>query len=143
MKKETLKLSQFNKDEIINLFSIVSTESDLQVCYILNGIFQIGLSLADDVIVSDKTNKMAFKKYFYEDEEGNEKYILLINRNNNSYLFPELKKVDYLFIFIAETVPLSFEKAIIQLKKNAGISAVLKIDPGSLKSFHSNQFLLY
>jgi hypothetical protein len=142
VKRETLKLSNVNGDEIINLYSLVTAESDLQVCNILNKTFEISLSLADDIIISNQTDKPNFKKYYFEEDECNEKYMLLVNRNANFFLVPELKKIDYFFVFISESKSTGFDKAIPQLKKNPLISAVLKIDHNTLRSFQRIRHLL-
>jgi hypothetical protein len=140
VKKETLKLSRLDKDENVLLYTIVSAESDLQVCRILNTAFGIGLSLTDDLIIGNKSAVVGFKKYFFESEEGIEKYLFFVNRNQNSYLMPELKKIDYIFIIVTESLPSDFSVPVQQLKNHAGISAVFNIVPSSLKNFHRIQF---
>jgi hypothetical protein len=140
VKKETLKLSRLDKDENVLLYTIVSAESDLQVCRILNNVFGIGLSLADDIIINNKAARVGFRKYFYENEEGIEKCLFFVNRNQNNYLMPELKKIDYIFIIVTESSPSDFALQVQQLKTHTGISAVFYMDPSLLKSFHRIQF---
>jgi hypothetical protein len=140
VKKETLKIERLDKDENVLLFSIVSAESELQVCRLINSVFGISLSLTDDIIVPNKTNSTGFKKYYFENEEGTEKFLLIINRIHNNHLLPELKKIDYIFLIVSESSLGDFTSKIQQLKTSAGISAVFYNDPSTIKSFNRIQF---
>lgn len=140
MKKETLKLSQLDKDDNVLLYSIVSADSELQVCSVLNTVFEIRLSLADDIVISDKISSKVFRKYYFENEETSEKFILIGNRNQTNYLLPELKKIDYIFLIISDASSSDFFEAILELKAYPEISAVFNVDPASIKSFNRIQF---
>jgi hypothetical protein len=140
VKKETLKIERLDKDENVLLFSIVSAESELQVCRLINSVFGISLSLTDDIIVPNKAYPTGFKKYYFENEEGTEKFLLIINRILNNYLLPELKKIDYIFLIVSESSLGDFTNKIQQLKTFAGISAVFYNDPSIIKSFSRIQF---
>jgi hypothetical protein len=140
VKKETLRLSRLDKDETVLLYSIVSAETELQVCRIINNVFGISLSMTDDLITPSKASIPGFKKYYFENEEGSAKYLLIVNRIQNNYLLPELKKIDYIFIIISDSSPSDFADEIQQLKASTGISAVFSQDPASIKSFNRIQF---
>lgn len=139
VKKETLKIPENNHAGNVILFTIASSESDIRLCIIINKVFQINLSLADDLDVKGN-NEVLFKKYFYEDDIEDEKFILLPNLHPSGiYLFPELKNIDYIFIISSESKRNKFEAQIKNLKGTPGISAVFKLDPSSLKSFKKIQ----
>ena len=135
-KKETLKVSNFDDNENILLFTIVSSESDIHLCLLINKIFKISLSLSDDIIVPSKNESFGFRKYECEDPEEGEKFILLVNKNNSGkYLFPEFKKIDYIFIVISEMPNISYDKRLLHFKEDKAVSAFFKIDHLKVKSF--------
>jgi hypothetical protein len=140
VKKETLKLSALDKNDNVLLYSIVSADSELQVCRVVNTVFEIRLSLADDIVISGKASKLSFRKYYFENEDASEKFMLICNRNQNNYLIPELKKIDYLFLIISETSAPGFHESINQLKTYPEISAVFNLDAASIKSFQKIQY---
>ncbi|MFN2127485.1 MAG: hypothetical protein ACK2TU_06460, partial [Anaerolineales bacterium] len=61
MKREKLKLSPEDADENTLMFSMVSSESDLQICMILNRVLNISLAMAGDVIVKRKSGQIHFR----------------------------------------------------------------------------------
>ena len=140
MKKKQFKVPKLDLKDKVSLYSISSSESDIRICYIINQVVGINLSLTEDIIVRVKSSQQAFKNYYYESEHGTEKYYLIINRNNYNYLIPELKKVDYLFLCVSETIITNLELFIKQIKAYPEISAVLKIDPAEIKSFNRIKF---
>jgi hypothetical protein len=135
-KKETLKIVENEILENIALYTIASSETDIRLCMLINKVFQINLSLADDMVVKDSNLTLSFKKYSYEEEVEGEKYILLTNQHpSGKYLFPEYKKIDFIFIISSETNRMKYDAQIKNLKENQGISAVFKLDPSSVKSY--------
>jgi hypothetical protein len=140
VKKETLRLSRIDQDDNVLLYGIVSSDSELQVCRAINTVFGISLSLTDDIVISGKTSPVIYRKYYFENEENSEKFILIGNRNQTNYLLPELKKIDYIFLIISESSASDFLNSFQLLKANPGISAVFILDPASVKSFHRIQF---
>jgi hypothetical protein len=135
VKKETLNLSALDKNDNVLLYSIVSADSELQVCRVVNTVFEIGLSLADDIVIPGKSSSLFFRKYYFENEDASEKFSLFKNRNQNNYLLPELKKIDYVFLIISESPASHFHEAIKQLLTYPEISAVFNLDVASIKSF--------
>jgi len=135
-----LKLSPEDADENTLMFSMVSSESDLQICMILNRVLNISLAMAGDVIVKRKSGQIHFRKYIFENEDMVEKYILFSNYSGGEYLFPELKKNDFLLYINTEAVMTVIEERITQLKILPEISGVFKIDPSRIKSFHKIMF---
>ena len=140
MKKTTLKLSESARSGNTLLFAIASTESDLNICRLLNQVLSINLSLAENLELIIKKNPVSFRRYSFEEDEGIEKYSLILNSNGMNYLFPEIRNIDYLLLVQSEGYLTSIENLIDQLKSAPGITAVYKLDSSSLKSFNK---LLY
>ncbi len=122
------------------LYSIASSESDIRICYLLNQILGINLSLAEDLIIHNKNSQQNFRNYYYERNHGSEKYYLILNRTHGIYLLPELKKIDYIFLTLADTAIGNMEVWIQEIKKRSEISAIIPIDPGKIKSFNKIKF---
>ena len=137
IKKETLRVADFDNDENIMLFSIASSESDIHLCLLINKIFKISLSLSDDLIVVSKKESTGFRKYEFENAETGEKYILLLNRNSaGKFLMSEFKKIDFIFLIISEMPGSIYDKPIQRLKNENTISAIFKINPDTIRSFN-------
>lgn len=136
MKKTKLKISPSENDENKLLFSIITSESDLQLCMMINQLLGISLALAEDVVVKRKSRILIFRKYVYENEDLLEKYILFSNYSDGEYLFPELKKNDYLLLIITESVTFLIENRIKQLKDLPPISGIFRIEASNIKSLN-------
>ncbi len=140
MKKQQLKVDDNNKQDNVHLYSIASSESDIRICYILNQILGIDLSLAEDIVIQNKNLVLNFRNYSFESDHGTEKYYLIINRSDGNFLFPELKKIDYIFVTFSETLISGMESSIQKIKSQAGISAIIPIESSKIKSFNKIKF---
>lgn len=134
MKKATLKLSSAEMEEDRMLFSIVSSETDLQICMLINSCLDIKLALGEDISVKRKSRIIPFRKYIFENDELIEKYVLISNFVEGEYLFPELKKIDFLLLITTESVMANIENRVYQLKTLPEISGIFKIKPESIRS---------
>jgi hypothetical protein len=133
-KKETLRLANDDQGKVL-LYNIACSESDIRMCMHINKVFQIQMSLSEDLIVKISNESVGFRKYQYIDETEDEKYTLIINQHAGKYLFPEYKKIDFILIINSEMNSQSYEDKIKRLKEQEGISAIFKTDPASVKSF--------
>jgi hypothetical protein len=140
VKKQKLKVDYSDIQENIKLYSIASTESDIRICYILNQILGINLSLAEDMMIQNKNTVLSFRNYYYESEDGSEKYYLILNKADSNFLFSELKKVDYIFVTMAESEISDINTSIQNIKNQPEILALIPIDPGKIKSFNKIKF---
>ena len=116
------------------LYSMVSSESDLQICMLINKCLEISLALDEDIVIKRKSRDIRFRKYMYENDELIEKYILFSNYAEGEYLFPELKKNDFLLLISTESVTANLEDRVSQLRTLPQISGIFKIEPSSIKS---------
>ncbi len=118
------------------LFSIISSESDLQICMLINSCLHIKLALDEDIAVKRKSRIIPFRKYVYEDDELIEKYVLFSNFVEGEYLFPEIKKIDFLLLISTESVLTNIEDRVNRLKTFPEISGIFKIEPKSIRSLN-------
>src|SRR5690349_23772680 len=98
MAKVKLQLKEENEFALI---AIVSSESDYRLCWAINRELNFIFKKEDDIkfIKNKKTqDTREFAIYTFEQVEKYMTYHLVANRAFNTYLVPELKKVDYLFI---------------------------------------------
>ncbi len=136
MKKETLKVADNDLQDDLLLYAISSSESDIRICQTINRILGINLALAESLSVSKGKKGFKYRRYIYESEEEIEKFLLLVNRNEGIFLFPELKKIDYIFIVITESPKAPIEDYMQRLKVLPEITALYKVDQLTLKSFN-------
>lgn len=134
MKKETLRISSEDSGENLLLYSIVTSETDLQICMHLNKFLEIALALDEEIVIERKSRSIRFNKYVYENDELIEKYILFSNVSEGEHLFPELKKNDFLLYISTESVTSNIEDRINQLRKLPEISGIFIIEPSQIKS---------
>ena len=136
MKKQILKNTTSTGYEQTQVYTLASVASDLKVCWIINNIIGINLSLAEDVRIASTSNPESFKRYQFVNEDESEKYSLVINRYEGNILIPELKMIDYLFIIQSQNKFFSVENKISEIKKHPEINAFIRIDPDSIRSFN-------
>jgi hypothetical protein len=134
LKKETLKISSADIEGNRLLFSIVSSESDLKICMLLNSCLGISLALDEEIVVKRKSRVIRFRKYNYENDELLEKYLLFSNYAEGEYLFPELKKNDFLLLINTELDTASIEDRIHKLRQLPEISGIFKIESSNIRS---------
>jgi hypothetical protein len=135
MKKTILKekkTSQFNKGLLI--YAISSIETDLRLCMKINQWLNISLSLDEDIHIPSGKVSHSFRRYSFEYDEGIEKYFFILNRSDGKYLFPELKKVDYLLIIYSEGDTNLLESRIKDMKSEKEFTVLYPLSPDSLRS---------
>jgi hypothetical protein len=134
MKKSILKYTEHN--DTVLIYAIASAESDLQICMKINQKLNINLTLGEDCEVLIKKESILFRRYHYESEEIIEKYQLFVNRMHGHFLFPELKKVDFLLIITTEASPASIESLLRELKERKEFTTFTKVSKDSLRSLN-------
>lgn len=140
MKKEILQNTTLSGFDQTQVFTIVSGESDLKVCWIINSLLDINLSLSDDIVITSRKNSINFRRYQFISHDEFERYILMVNRHDGNILVPELKKIDYLFIIQSQVSLPSLETRMLQVKKHPLITALIQINYQSIKSFNRIPF---
>ena len=77
---------------------------------------------------------LAFSKYYYFVEEGENEYFIVNNRNREGFLIPELDKVDYFMVIKQYLHQEDLNYLLSGLNKLPDIQVAAKIDPYKLKS---------
>jgi hypothetical protein len=119
----------------ITIIGIVSVESDLKLSWAINHLLDIQLTQSKMLAIQQpKTGKsIEFPLFQFDDDYHLLKYSLLGNRYKSNYFFDELKNIDFMLIVRGE---LEFEnkaEILLRLKTSPEITALLLIDPVSLR----------
>lgn len=132
MKKSILKVSGFNESEGSVCFAISSQLSEINICLLFNKALTINLSLLKLTDVDRKGEILKFPVYFFESDEGIDKYYLFVNRIGMQYLIPGIK-IDYLFLMQSEGNLVPAETKLTELKSEPGIIALHKLDAKNIR----------
>ena len=103
---------------------------------LINSCLGIKLALDEDIVVKRKSGVIPFRKYVYENDELIEKYVLFSNFVEGEYLFPELKKIDFLLLISTESVMANIVDRVYQLKSIPEVSGIFKIEPERIRSLN-------
>jgi hypothetical protein len=119
----------------ITIIGIVSVESDLKLSWAIKHLLDIQLTQSKMLAIQQpKTGKsIEFPLFQFDDDYHLLKYSLLGNRYKSNYFFDELKNIDFMLIVRGE---LEFEnkaEILLRLKTSPEITALLLIDPVSLR----------
>lgn len=134
MKKTTLKQKKTHQTDKLLVYAISSAYSDLLICQKINQWLKINLSLDTDHKIIVKNMTISFRRYSFEFEEGIEKYFLYVNENQGHFLFPELKKVDFILIIYTETESQSIRDLLQELKREKEFTVLYRVPVSSVKS---------
>lgn len=147
-------------DYDFSLLAISSQESDYQLCIHLNRMLGIELERFSPIELKNKSMKtpLAFSCFMFEDDEEEEnRYVLLANRSMNDvslvgkpaglslfddesaqdmkgFLIPELLQTDYLLLLHTNNHESLAAEIMAKLKKLKSVQGVQNIDPGTLPS---------
>jgi hypothetical protein len=128
---------QLKEESELALIAIVSPESDYRLCWAINRELNFDFKKEEDIkVIKNKKSQdtKEFAIYTFEQVEKYMTYHLVANRAFNTYLVPELKKVDYLFIIKGDQA----EEEVTELtKKLLAINLIItayKVDYSTLKS---------
>jgi hypothetical protein len=147
-------------DYDFSLLAISSQETDYQLCIHINRLLGIELSRYAPIELKNKTmkNPLSFSCFMFEDDEDEEnRYILLANRSMNNvsvigktpglslfdddsaqdmkgFLIPELLQADYLLLLHTDSHENTAKDIATKLKKMKFVQSVQNIDPETLSS---------
>jgi hypothetical protein len=133
LNKTYLKLS-LDLDFI--LLAITASLKDYVLCHKINTALHLNLEKVDDheVFFNIDEPALAFSKYYYFVEEGENEYFIVNNRNREGYLIPELDKVDYFMVIKQYLHQEDLNYLLSGLNKMPDIQVAAKIDPHKLRS---------
>ncbi|PYF75674.1 IPExxxVDY family protein [Pedobacter nutrimenti] len=133
MNKTYLKLS-LDLDFI--LIAITASLKDYILCHQINTRLDFNFEKTDDheVYFNIDEAPVAFSKYYFYVEQGENEYFILSNRNSEGFLIPEMKKVDYFMIIHQFLDKEDLNYILSGLNKLPDIQVAAQIDPYKLKS---------
>jgi hypothetical protein len=128
---------QLKEESEMALIAIVSSESDYRLCWAINRELNFGFKKEDDIrLIKNKKTKdtMEFAIYTFEQVEKYMTYHLVANRTFNTYLVPELKKVDYLLMIKGDVAEEEVAELVKRLLVINLVITAYKVDYNTLKS---------
>jgi hypothetical protein len=133
LNKTYLKLS-LDLDFI--LIAITASLKDYILCHQINTRLDFNFEKTDDheVYFNIDEAPVAFSKYYFYVEQGENEYFILSNRNSEGFLIPEMKKVDYFMIIHQFLDKEDLNYILSGLNKLPDIQVAAQIDPYKLKS---------
>lgn len=133
MNKTYLKLSL---DLDFVLIAITASLKDYVLCHKINNNLNLEFCKIDDheVFFNPDEAPLAFSKYYFFIEEGEQEYYLISNRNSEGFLVPEMNKVDF-FMIIHQYIDKEDLNALLSgLNKMPDIQVAAQIEVKKLKS---------
>lgn len=126
-----LKVSQ-KVDSV--LLGIVSSEPDYKLSLSLNKKLKISLKNSDPIVCpADSGQEMIFSRFSYSSGAQDLGYDLTSNRCGKNFLLKKLKNIDYLFHLHNIENEADTDHIVSLLKSSEIVTAVFRIEPGSLK----------
>jgi len=130
------------------LIGISSHEKDYRLCWAINNKLNIELTKQDSLEIKGKKQNTPsyFSFFFFENPDAFKEYVIVANFSEskeaeanklfeeNEYLIPEQKSMDYFFIIKGELDSDEINDILIQLKEINTIQAAMRIDVKSLKN---------
>ncbi|KIO78126.1 hypothetical protein TH53_05330 [Pedobacter lusitanus] len=133
MNKTYLKLSL---DLDFVLIAITASLKDYVLCHQINTRLNLNFEKAEDheVFFNVDEAPLAFSKYYFYVEQGDNDFFILGNRSSEGFLIPEMNKVDYFMIIQGYIDKEDLNYIISGLNKLPDIQVAAQIDPFKLKS---------
>ncbi|WP_367864898.1 IPExxxVDY family protein [Pedobacter sp. WC2423] len=133
MNKTYLKLSL---DLDFVLIAITASLKDYVLCHKINTRLNLNFEKVEDheVFFNVDEPALAFSKYNFYIEQGDNDFFILSNRSSEGFLIPEMNKVDYFMIIQGYIDKEDLDYIISGLNKLPDIQVAAQIDPLKLKS---------
>jgi len=133
LNKTYLKLSL---DLDFVLIAITASLKDYVFCHKVNTSLNLNFEKIDDHEVYFNVDEapLAFSKYYFTTEHGDNEFYIVNNRNSEGFLVPEMKKVDYFMIIHSYIDKDDLNYILTGLNKLSDIQVAAQINPVKLKS---------
>ncbi len=121
----------YNPKENYVVFALASYLKDYRLSFFINQKLNLQLEKKEDVKVDNKksTDVGKFGQYYYNDEENEQEFYLVQNKNDGFFLLKTLKLFDYLFVIKSyEENTVDEQQIQANLKDIENIQKTLKID---------------
>lgn len=118
------------------LIGMATPLQDYRVAWFVNNVLHKQLAKTDDLIQIDPINKVqtGFARFFYEETLTMATFHLLQNKQNASFLIPELKELDFLLLIKGAYYQPRKREILKKIKQIEQIQAAVIIEPELLKS---------
>lgn len=147
MGKHTLEI-EYDYDFL--LIGISSHEKDYRLCWAINNKFGIELSKQDSLEIKGKkqTTPSYFSFFLFEDQDAFKEFVVVANLSEskdvasqmntlfqeNEYLIPEQKQMNYFFIVRGEIEEDEMDEILNKVKEIDVVQTALRIDAKALKT---------
>ena len=119
------------------LYGIVSQEKPHRLAWLLNKIYPYKFIRVDDYELQMNAKPCAFAQFIFEDEENHTQHIILSNKDESTFLIPELKNFDYLLLIKGATDFFEDETLKNNIKTISSIQIIFEVETNKLKSKHN------
>ncbi len=133
-----MRLTKTNEDlDDVYIFSIITSENDLKVAWLLNQNLNIHLSRTESIHNKMNLPEEGFAVFIYDNENVDVfcRYILIQNRRKNHSFFSSHPKIDYFFILMGAFFSEELEKIKHMLKGIDNFNAVIPVKPKEIKGY--------
>lgn len=130
MRKKKVDHLNLDFEEEFNLFGISTGLADYRLAWEINNKFELQLLKSEEVLeIFDKKTKDEhnFYLYHYNDEDVQNIYYLIKNKQLNTVLIPEKTNIDYFFL-IRDSGFFESDQTIAKLREIKGVSAVFNFE---------------
>jgi hypothetical protein len=118
-----------NNDYI--LLGLVSSEPDYKLSFSLNK--KLGISLRNISAINLTAEDLTFSRFSNNNATDDLIYTLISNRSGKAYLLNKLKNIDYLLQIQVSQNDFDNERLTAELREIESVTAVFRIDTGTLK----------
>lgn len=122
------------------LYGIVSQEKPHRIAWLLNKIHPYKFVRVDDYELEINSKPNAFAQFIFDDEENHTQYVILSNKDESSFLIPELRNFDYLLLIKGAIDFFEDETLKNNIKTIPSIQIIFEVETDKLKS---KQNLIY
>lgn len=128
--------TSFDANEVF-IFSIITSENDLKVAFLLNQNLNINLSRVESIHNKINLPEEGFAVFIFDNDNADvfSRYILIQNRRKNFVYFSSHPKIDFFFILMGAFFVEEVEKIKVKLKAIDEFSAVISVNPKEIKGY--------
>jgi hypothetical protein len=119
---------------------MVSQEKPHRLAWLLNKLYPYKFIRVDDYEIDINSKPCSFSQFIFEDEENHTQLIMLANKDDSSFLIPELKNFDYLILVKGAIDYFEGELLKSNIKTIPSIQIIFQVETNSIKS---KQNLIY
>lgn len=119
-----------------HIWGINSPLVDYRLCWLLNNLLDWNFERVDDIEISSEKDDSTiyFNAYKYENKEDFYTVEIIQNKNDGFVLLPELRNIDYIFIFDGEEDYFDKDEITPIFQQIQGIQSIFEIEIDNLKS---------